>query len=332
MGSPDQAAPDAGASKLRSAVVHHQAGRFAEAEAIYRELLDAQPDYPGALHMYGVLAYQTNRVDLSIDLIQRAIRLSPHSVACYCNLGNAYKAGGRLPEAVASYRQALAINPEFIDAHLNLGAVLCELDEVDGAIECFRQIIRIAPLHADAHFNIGLLLANRSEPVAAMESFRRAIASRPAFVDAYYNLANALGEAGQPEEALACYREAARLQPERADARWAQALILLRSGDFAAGWPLYEARWGAAFDTVEHRARPHDSGVAEGEGERRVEDDSPAPRAGLRRYPADAQIRAGAGSPGASVIVEVPSSLSEHCRRRSRRCPGGHAAGLEASR
>ncbi len=42
--------------QLESAQSHHQAGRLAEAEKIYRQILAQQPDNPWALHLLGVLA------------------------------------------------------------------------------------------------------------------------------------------------------------------------------------------------------------------------------------------------------------------------------------
>lgn len=41
--------------QLTAAMAHHQAGRFGEAERLYREALATSPDSPDALHLLGVL-------------------------------------------------------------------------------------------------------------------------------------------------------------------------------------------------------------------------------------------------------------------------------------
>src|SRR6202041_1272098 len=44
-------------------------------------------------------------------------------------------------------------------------------------------------------------------------------------------------------EAIASYRATLALRPDDHRARFNMALLLLRDGDFAAGWPEYECRW-----------------------------------------------------------------------------------------
>ena len=61
--------------QLQSGLSHHQAGRLAEAERIYRQILAQQPDHAEALNLLGVLAGQTGRLDAAVDLIHRAIAI-----------------------------------------------------------------------------------------------------------------------------------------------------------------------------------------------------------------------------------------------------------------
>ena len=49
---------------------HHSAGRLADAEAVYRQVLETEPDHPTALHMLGVVAYQAGKPDLAFPVYQ----------------------------------------------------------------------------------------------------------------------------------------------------------------------------------------------------------------------------------------------------------------------
>ena len=80
--------------QLESALSHHQAGRLAEAEKIYRQILAQQPDHADALHLLGVLAEQAGRSDVAVDLIRRAIAICSTNASYYGNLGIARKATG----------------------------------------------------------------------------------------------------------------------------------------------------------------------------------------------------------------------------------------------
>ena len=54
---------------IEIAIGHHQAGRLAEAEAIYRQVLAQLPDHADALHLLGALACHTGHHAAAIELI-----------------------------------------------------------------------------------------------------------------------------------------------------------------------------------------------------------------------------------------------------------------------
>jgi Flp pilus assembly protein TadD len=62
---------------LATAMQHQQAGRLREAEVIYRQILVAQPNHPDALHLLGIIAFQSGRSNDAEELIRRAIAANP---------------------------------------------------------------------------------------------------------------------------------------------------------------------------------------------------------------------------------------------------------------
>ena len=109
---------------MQIAIGHHQAGRLAEAEAIYRQVLGQDPARPDALDLLGALACQTGHLDAAIELIGRAIALAPGVAAYHNDLAESYHRSGRLTEAIASLGRAIELNPNLALAHINLGNVL----------------------------------------------------------------------------------------------------------------------------------------------------------------------------------------------------------------
>ena len=96
----------AGPQGFERALAHHQAGRLAEAEAAYREVLAAEPEHPQALHLLGVIAHQAGHHEIAVSFIRQALGHRPDYAEAHNNLGNALMALGRWQEAALACREA----------------------------------------------------------------------------------------------------------------------------------------------------------------------------------------------------------------------------------
>jgi tetratricopeptide (TPR) repeat protein len=173
---------------LGLALSHHGAGRLAEAEQLYRQILAADPGNPDGLHLYGVLARQVGRADIAIDAIGKAILRNGAVPEFHNNIGIAYAQLGRLDEAVASYEQALALRPIYGEAANNLGNALQQQGRTEEAIAQYRRAI---PLYEAAR------------------------SAAPLLAEVHGNLATALLAAGRVDEAIAAFEQALALDPKR---------------------------------------------------------------------------------------------------------------------
>jgi tetratricopeptide (TPR) repeat protein len=230
---------------LATAIEHHQAGRFQAAEQIYRQILAVEPNHAGAWHLFGLLAHQVGKQETAIQYIEYAIRLNPGVAAFHSNLGVAYRALGKLGEATACWRRALELSPEFVDAMVNLGNVLRERGQLDEAVACYRRALELKPDNPTAYYNYGTALSDQGLLADAVACYRRALSLKPDYADALNNLGFALKRQGQLDEAATCYQRALELRPDFAECRLNLGVLRLLRGDFAAGWPDYEARWPA---------------------------------------------------------------------------------------
>ncbi len=106
------------------AVQRHNEGHLSQAETIYRQVLRVNPNHPVALHLLGVIANQTEKNSLAVDLITKALAVKPDFAEAHSNLSVALRELGRLKEAVDSCHKALALRPNFAEAYNNLGLAL----------------------------------------------------------------------------------------------------------------------------------------------------------------------------------------------------------------
>lgn len=108
---------------LAVATEHHRAGRTAEAERLYREVLAAAPGQADALHLLGVLALQSGRPADAADLIAQAVAADAGSALFNANLGHALHAVGRQREAALSFAHALTLLCNAGEGWGNIGAL-----------------------------------------------------------------------------------------------------------------------------------------------------------------------------------------------------------------
>jgi tetratricopeptide (TPR) repeat protein len=229
--------------RLAGAVQQHQAGRLAEAEQLYRQVLARDSGNADALHLLGVVTHQKGHPDLAIDLIRRAIAINPLEASFHANLGVSFKELGRQDEAIASYRAAIRLRPEQPDAHNSLGNALAGSGRSDEALDSYRTAIALRPDYAEAHYNLGVTYKEQGRTEDAVACYRKAIALRPDYQEAHYNLGNAFRDLRQLDPATTSYRRAIDLKPDFPDAHHNLALAVLALGDLAEGWAEYEWRW-----------------------------------------------------------------------------------------
>jgi predicted O-linked N-acetylglucosamine transferase (SPINDLY family) len=215
---------------LNFALQHHRAGRLHEAELIYRQILEIQPDHSDALHLLGLIAHHVGRHAPAAELIGRAVALNPTVPAYYNNLGEACRAQGKREEAIDCYRRAVELSSDFVEAYYNLGVVLQEQCKLGDAIEHFRKALAINSRYAAAFNGLGVTLALQGNDCEAIECLRQAVALHPEDAGSYNNLGGVLLGQGQLEEAEICLRRAVTLAPTFAEAYNNLGTVLKKEG------------------------------------------------------------------------------------------------------
>ncbi len=203
---------------LDLALQHHTMGRLSEAEGLYQYILQASPEQPDALHLLGLIAQQTGKNDVAIDLITRAIAVKPDFSRALSNLGNILQDLDRNEEAVTACRQALAIDPDHAETYNNLGCALLGLGNLDEAEANCHQALVLKPDYAGAHTNLGNILRVRGSLNKAVVHYSKAITLKPDNAEAHNNLGVTLKDLGRHDDAIANYHKALAINPDYAEA------------------------------------------------------------------------------------------------------------------
>jgi len=254
------AIPSLDALMAQAQALHH-AGRLAQAEPVYREVLRRSPRHVDALHALGVLALQAGHAQAGADLVAQALAVDPAHASAHGNLGYALQLLGRHEDALRSLERALEIEPQMLEALNNRGNTLSALGRHDEALASFERALALRPDHVEALYNRGNAQHAAGRLADALASFDAVLAARPDIAQAHNNRGRVLQDLGRQEEALAAYDRAVALVPAylqaivgRGTARLALAQPAAALADFDAAIrlnpdhaPAHEGRGSALF-------------------------------------------------------------------------------------
>ncbi len=222
------------ARTFQSAAADHQAGRLAEAERGYREILGELPDHADALHGMGLIALQCGHAGLAIGYLGQATRAAPDDARAHLDLGLALRECGHYEEARGAMRVATLLDPDDFHAHAALGDSLVLLNRLGDALAAYQEALRLAPGLPAARASAGFLLKAAGRLDEAAVELRRAVALAPDHAAARVALGATLIELDQLGEAELELRTALKLTPDDAMALNNLGLVQHTQGDVAA--------------------------------------------------------------------------------------------------
>jgi Flp pilus assembly protein TadD len=218
----------------------HMAGRLAEAEHVYRQVIAAAPRHAEALHALGALALQADEPAVAEALLTQAIGVKP-AADFQLTRAHALLALQRPQEAEQVVRQVLRGRVQNAEAHQVLGHALCDLRQPEAAIEAYETALRLKPRLPDLRNNLGMALRQAGRLSDAEREFRAA----PPEPEALVNLSSVQKELGAFADAEATLRQALRMAPDSPVLRYNWSLLMLLLGRDAEAWDGWEQRFRA---------------------------------------------------------------------------------------
>ncbi|CAB3765068.1 tetratricopeptide repeat protein [Paraburkholderia humisilvae] len=265
---------------LQQAVQCHQAEAFAEAEQLYRTILQAQPAHPDANHNLGILAVQLEQPAMALPFLKAAVSASPQRVDFWRVYIEVLELAGQRDEAArvreagrqagvsvdghpaapngtagaagaagtATLADVFALAGEFVETITTLTAQ----GDYASAETLGQQMTQLLPEHGFGWKTLALAALRRSDLDGALAPLQHAVRLLPqdATLRSHLNAATAmqnaraLDNAGQYEEAARLYRFVVDSYPQYADALHKLAVVLIRLYQPDAAVPLLETALG----------------------------------------------------------------------------------------
>jgi tetratricopeptide (TPR) repeat protein len=222
----------------------HRAGRLAEAEAGYRDLLAANPEDAEVLHLLGILRGQAGDLEEGLRLVQRAIGQNPDRDVFQHTLGEMQLHAGRLDESEAAYRKARELNPNLTSAHGGLGQIALLRGDPETAETHFRIALRANQDDAQSLAGLGNIHFSRGELRQAASHLTRAAELAPNDALIQGSLASVMLAMDTHDFAIQAAHNALALKPDYAVARQVLGNALLAKGDMQGARVAFEALIG----------------------------------------------------------------------------------------
>lgn len=163
------------------------AGEYALALELSRELLQEFPDYNIGWVLQGVILYELARYDEAEQVLHNAIQGLPledlhHG---YIHLGHLCRERGDYDDAEKWYRKALELDSDNAGNHIFLGALLAKRGDFSGAETSHRNGTRCSDGAVDeAYLNLGLLLRAQERYQEALTCLEKALSLTPDYQEA----------------------------------------------------------------------------------------------------------------------------------------------------
>ena len=200
------------------AVRIHQQGDFAGAEALYRQILDADPSLFGPHYYLGLMRMQQGRNEDAARFLQDALRISPDNASARYSLGIALMNLKQADQALAAFDAVMTTGAQDPRLFNHRGVALWNLKRPAEALASFERALALEPQSAESWGNRGLALRDLGRHAEALASFDRVLAIAPQSAAAWNSRGNVLRDMGRFDEAIESFGQAISLQPGYSEA------------------------------------------------------------------------------------------------------------------
>lgn len=157
------------------------AGQVGEAAAIFRRVLEGNPNQFVALYSLAVIGLNSGKAEEGLHFAERCRLAEPGAAASWYIHGAALKAVRRFAEAIESLDRALSLDPNHLECYVTKGHVYGDQKQYAIALVEFNNVLSRDPGHAQALNNAATLLSILNEHLESARFYERLIALHPEF-------------------------------------------------------------------------------------------------------------------------------------------------------
>lgn len=202
-----------------------QGGRFAEAEAVYRQYLKLHGPRAEVLANLGALLVRQEKFDEAVTRYREALKIAPGLTPLHLNLGLAFFKNGRHAEAIGAFTTYLAQDATHAQARQLRAMSYLESGQFPEATRDYQMLLP----STDAGVALGLATAyTRSGDTAKAREYLEPLLARTDSPETQLLLTQVYLMDEQVDEAEKALNAALKLRPKLATAHYLRGVILWR--------------------------------------------------------------------------------------------------------
>jgi tetratricopeptide (TPR) repeat protein len=232
--------PDHASAVFGQAVTLHMEGNCEQALAVYRRLLETQPNSEELLSNAIGAAVELRQAALVTELADRLFRLRPQSRAALLALASIAIEKGDFRQAASRCARLAESAPDSFEDWYNLGVCYQRIGWAQQAVQAFQSAARIKAGSLEAKKGLAAALTAGSDRIAARRAWEAVLAAAPGDADALAHLAYLADECGDKATAEQYCGKVLELAPGREETWFRLGSLRLERGDHAGSVYAFE--------------------------------------------------------------------------------------------
>jgi tetratricopeptide (TPR) repeat protein len=215
-------------------------GRFEEAAASCREVLQREPENPACKHnlalcleklnapkkppkpapslVKAIVLHMEGKIEEAIKELQRGVKAGENTADVYAGLGHLQFEAGRFDAAAEAYREVLEREPLHKTCHYNLAVCLEKVGHNKEALASFEKAFEINSQRVEIGIGVGVSLLHLRRFAEAETAFDTCLRNHPNDETALFGKAFGLQGQGRHADAERAYAEVLKRNPAQEEA------------------------------------------------------------------------------------------------------------------
>ncbi len=193
------------------------AGQDDKAGPILERAVRLEPHSSAAAYALALVYQRTDRVADAAELLKKVVQAEPRNADALINLGLALSQLHRAQEGVPYLQRAIACDPSSLTAHQDLAAAYLQVDQVANAVTELRAALKLAPDSPKVHYDLGVAYKLQDDAADAIPQLEAAAKLDPSGYEAPYVLGLLYNQAARYDESAQELETSLKLHSQNGD-------------------------------------------------------------------------------------------------------------------